>query len=74
MKKYPLTTGGAAAFLGETLGEILDDGIYNPIQITIGNRTISVTIYPETFEQLETMLKNSIEIIEEEYNDVEDFC
>ena len=69
MKEYELTKKGVADFLGDTLDEILDDGIYNPIKITIGSRTINVTIYPETFELLETMLRESIEIIEEEYND-----
>ena len=69
MKEYALTKEGITDFLGETLDNILDNGIYDPIQITIGSRTISVTIYPETFELLETMLQESIEIIEEEYND-----
>ena len=68
MKEYALTHEGIAAFLGDTLDDIMDNGIYNPIQITIGSRTISATLFPETFEALEKMLKESRQIIEEEYN------
>ena len=68
MKEYELTKKGVAAFLGAVLDDVMDRGIYNPIQITIGSHTISATLYPETYEALENMLKESLEIIEEEYN------
>jgi len=69
MKKYALTKEGLSSFLDDVLTDVLDNGIYNDIEINIGSRNISVMIAPETFELLEIMLKKSLEIIEEEYND-----
>lgn len=69
MKQYALTKEGIEAFTGDILTDVLGNGIYNDISITVGSRNISVMIAPETFEMLEIMLKQSLEIIEEEYND-----
>ena len=69
MNEYKLTAEGIEAFTGDILTDVLDNGIYNDISITVGSRKISVMIAPETFELLEIMLKKSLEIIEEEYND-----
>lgn len=69
MKEYKFSQEGIAAFIGDNLGDILDNGIYNNISINIGSRQISIMIAPETFELLEEMLKKSLKIIEEEYND-----
>lgn len=69
MKQYALTKEGISNFLDSVLSDVLDNGIYNPIQITIGSHSIKADLYPETYEALETMLHKSLEIIEEEYND-----
>lgn len=69
MEKYAPTKEGLSSFLDDVLTDVLDNGIYDDIEINIGSRNISVMIAPETFELLEIMLKESLEIIEEEYND-----
>ena len=69
MKEYELTNDGLSAFLDDVLIDVLECSEYNPIEITIGSRTISADLYPETFELLDIMLKKTLEIIEEEYND-----
>lgn len=71
MEEYALTKEGIAAFMGDVVDDVMDNGIYDPIQIIIGCRTISATLFPETYEALETMLKESQQIIEEEYSDAE---
>lgn len=69
MREYELTKDGLSNFLDDVLTDVLDSSEYNPIEIKIGCRTISADLYPETFELLEIMLKKTLEIIEEEYND-----
>lgn len=66
MYEYKLTKSGVSAFLEAVLSDAMDGDTYNPMQITIGSRTITADLFSEVYEALEELLKTNLEIIEEE--------
>ena len=63
---------GVRAFLDDVFGDVMDalneTGTYEgDIYITVGSRTITLPMIPETYEALEHALHDTAEIWETEY-------
>lgn len=66
--KYPFCSAGVKMFLDDTIHDILDGNTEDcDIFVTIGNREIRIPIAPESYEHLERMLNDFVDIWETEY-------
>ena len=69
MSKYQFTKAGVHAFLSDVINDCLDRGEYHNIVITYGSRTISIPMFPETYESLEQFLPDAERLYREEYEE-----
>ena len=71
-KQYSFTGEGVRSFLDDVIGDVMEalheTGAYEgKVQITIGSRTITVSMVSETYEAIENALHDAVTIWEEEY-------
>ena len=62
---YEFTKEGLERFKDAALDETMEN--YSPLVLSVGAHKISIFMCPETFESMEIMLKESLNIYEEEY-------
>ena len=63
--KYKWCEGGMAAFHDQALDEAMNN--YSPIVVSVGPHIIEIPMFPESFAELETMLRNTYRVLKDEY-------
>lgn len=66
MKKYTFTKAGIDSFVGAALDEAMEN--YPPMVLSVGPHTIEIPMFPETFESMEILLGEALNIYKEEYS------
>ena len=64
-KSYSFTREGIKDFTNAAFDEALAN--FPPVIVSVGPHTIEIPMLPETFESMEILLRDTLDIYEEEY-------